>query len=118
MTTYVVNEPTKGESLMKSSVLTVAGHDHNLDKVKIIGESGPVISVTEDQLNTDNDCVKISTMGEFSNDGCIIFLKQEGKYVILLGTKTANDIILSPKYNGTLSGRLISHIALKKARIS
>lgn len=100
---------------MKNSNLLMIGEvKYDLDKVLIIGATGPIIIIKESELNdisTLENKPKIISSETFDDSGPVIFYKQQGKYTVLLGSKSINI------RGGKLKGHLISSVALKRAKI-
>jgi hypothetical protein len=106
--------------MAKEDTLRFGDHTYALDKVLMIGASGPSIDVSEYDINDDmvNPYkVKVVSKTPFVDDGQVIFYKQHGKFTILAGKLTAEKAMKNGKYNGRLNGRLISSIALKKTKL-
>lgn len=101
--------------------LTFSGHSYDLQKVAAFGKQGPVITINKDQLNNPEDAqfeeVKVEYHNYDASTKCeVVITKQLGKYTVLVG-KAKVDELLS-KGQTELRARLISHPALKRARIS
>ena len=95
-------------SIDKSKVISIGVDKYYKDMVLIIGASGPAISVEDKDIND----IKIDPNGE----GQVLFYKQFGKYTVINGGANLEKQRKSPKFK-SVSGHLISHISLKKARV-
>ena len=95
----------------KGSIFKFNDNDYYLNMVLTIGASGPTIYVNECDVDIYTQAM------EYNDIGPVIFYKQFNKYIVICGHKNAEKQRNSSKYKGILVGRLISHIALKKAHI-
>ncbi|EKD22714.1 MAG: hypothetical protein ACD_84C00001G0006 [uncultured bacterium] len=98
----------------------LAGVVYGLESVLKHAKSGPEVSIKREDINDETVPEHVSsfrTEVPFIDNGSIVFYKQRGKYTILLGKLTAQDMIDDKKFNGILTGRLISSVTLKKAKI-
>lgn len=104
----------------KQNILEIGNNKYDLEKVKKIGASGPIINVSEDQLNDFNhEEFKVNLITSFPivDIGAVIFYKQNGKYTVLLGKQSILGQKVKSKFNGEYNGHLISSVALKKAKL-
>lgn len=110
----------KGTYLNKNIHITIGGINHYCDGVLKVAGSGPLISVKEEELNLVEDpefCVKINgkieTIPKYP-----IFLKHNGKYVVLVGKELIDEQKKGKRFSGLIEGKLVSSVALKKARVN
>ena len=101
-------------------IMFLANSKYFLDSVLKIGKSGLTISVNENEINSTANPEHIVTLSrEFSalDSEEVIFYKQHGKFTIISGRNRIAEAKASPKFKGEHKGRLITTVALKRARI-
>ena len=110
-------------------ILTLGGcysgarHQYDLERVLTLGGAAVPVDINMVDLNIDDTdsspCQVVITDYDpaYKDDGTIIFYKQLGKYTILCGGQTAKKDVSKPNFNNVLHGKLLSTVALKKAKI-
>jgi hypothetical protein len=94
------------------------GHTYILDKVVAKANSGPSVTVDIGKINSPGDpkakVVTSAFLPEFDNK-MLILVEQLGQYTVLGGKEIFKKAV---KFgNPTVSGKLISKVALKKALV-
>jgi hypothetical protein len=107
-------------------VLVLGDAEYDLDAVIKIGASGPLIKITAEEINETNNgqypehvvAFKPEAVSEeMNNRSSMLFYKQHGKFTILVGRETYDRLKTEKNFPGTVSGRLLSSPALKKAKL-
>jgi hypothetical protein len=114
---------------MSQILLMHGGHTYSLAALLKIAGTGPVIEISEDELNpldhpefmvktepptTD---IPVEDRGSVERYNPVILLKQQGKYTMLVGEAGIAIQKQNPKYQGKLKGRLVTSVMLKRIRL-
>lgn len=106
-----------------SVLLNLHGASYRFDILKQVSAAGPKIEVKEDEINdagidaNPNHIVTAMPGNVATPSNEIIFVKQDGKYTVMAGHGQMELQKAHPKFKGVYVGRLVSSVALKKAKV-
>ena len=101
-------------------IMTLHGKSYDADMVKKIGGSGIPVSIKTDDINLDDhpDHIVSFDIPNFTFDSLsVVFYKQHGKYTPIMGRKQVLEAVAAMKQNSEVRGKLVTSVALKRARI-